>query len=66
MEGELTAGEFKFRANRGWAINWGYADGTTDYLKHDGGNIATDGGRFRVALKAKCDGGPATFTMTPL
>lgn len=65
-EGELTAGEFKFRANRDWAVNWGYADGTTAYLMHNGGNIATDGGRFRVALKAKCDGGPATFTMTPL
>lgn len=65
-EGTLTDGEFKFRANRGWAVNWGYADGTTAYLKHDGGNIQATAGNYKITLKAKCDGGPATFTITPL
>ena len=38
----LSAGEFKFRLNHDWGINWG---GTMDVLEHDGANLqlAADG-----------------------
>ncbi len=52
--GELTAGEFKFRANYGWDINWG---GTTDNLVQGGDNITiATAGTYTIKLKALCDG----------
>ncbi len=49
----FTAGEMKFRANDGWAINWG---GALDALVQDGGNIVVEAGTYDVKLYAWCDG----------
>lgn len=50
-EGQVTflaTGEYKFRANNEWAINFG---GALDNLVHDGGNVATPGaGTYNVKL----------------
>lgn len=49
----LTAGEFKFRANDGWDINWG---GTTDALKQGGDNLKIEeDGTYFIQLFAWCD-----------
>ena len=45
---ELAAGEFKFRANHDWAINWG---GSFDDLTQDGSNLSVaDAGTYKVQL----------------
>ncbi|MBR4534303.1 MAG: DUF5115 domain-containing protein [Bacteroidaceae bacterium] len=45
---ELAAGEFKFRANHGWDINWG---GSFDNLTQDGANLSvTEAGTYKVQL----------------
>ena len=45
---ELTAGEFKFRANHGWDINWG---GSFDDLSQDGANLSVaETGTYTVKL----------------
>ena len=45
---ELAAGEFKFRANHDWAINWG---GSFDDLSQDGPNLSvSDAGTYDVQL----------------
>ncbi|MCR4995140.1 MAG: SusF/SusE family outer membrane protein [Bacteroidales bacterium] len=45
---ELAAGEFKFRANHDWAINWG---GSFDNLTQDGGNLSVaEAGTYKVQL----------------
>lgn len=41
----LTAGEFKFRADNDWAINFGGADGR---LSQNGDNIKATAGNYRV------------------
>ena len=40
-------GEFKFRANHDWAINWG---GSTDALTQDGPNLSLDAGTYTFKL----------------
>lgn len=48
---ELKAGEIKFRANGGWAINLG-DDGANGTLEYNGANIAIgEPGRYDVRLK---------------
>ncbi len=53
--GALTTGEFKFRANKDWAISWG---GTAlDALTSNGGanlNIAADG-TYKITFAPNCD-----------
>ncbi len=45
---ELAAGEFKFRANHDWAINWG---GSFDNLTQDGANLSiAEAGTYKVQL----------------
>ena len=45
---ELAAGEFKFRANHDWAINWG---GSFDNLAQDGSNLSiSEAGTYKVQL----------------
>ena len=45
---ELAAGEFKFRANHDWAINWG---GSFDNLTQDGPNLSVaEAGTYKVQL----------------
>lgn len=45
---ELAAGEFKFRANHDWAINWG---GSFDHLAQDGSNLSiSEAGTYKVQL----------------
>jgi len=41
----LNDGEFKFRANHDWAINWG---GEPDNLVQDGPNIAVSAGKYLI------------------
>ena len=53
-EGDLTDGEFKFRADHGWAINWGL-DGANG-LCQDGNNIPATAGHYKIQLRAWCDG----------
>lgn len=43
---EVT-GEYKFRANHDWAINWG---GSEDNLEQDGANLSSDGGTHTYKL----------------
>lgn len=43
---EVT-GEYKFRANHDWAINWG---GSEDNLEQDGANLNSDGGTHTYKL----------------
>ncbi len=45
---ELAGGEFKFRANHDWAINWG---GSFDDLSQDGANLSVaEAGTYKVQL----------------
>ena len=45
---ELAAGEFKFRANHDWAINWG---GSFENLTQDGANLSiAEAGTYKVQL----------------
>ena len=50
--GEVT-GEYKFRANHDWAINWG---GTEDNLTQDGANLNSDGGTHTYKLYLTYEG----------
>ena len=50
--GEVT-GEYKFRANHDWAINWG---GTEDNLTQDGPNLSSDGGTHTYKLYLTYEG----------
>ena len=49
-----VSGEFKFRANHDWAINWG---GTTNELTQDGANLSIDAGTYTFKLYLSYDGG---------
>ncbi len=49
---EVT-GEYKFRANHDWAINWG---GTEDNLTQDGANLNSEGGTHTYKLYITYDG----------
>ena len=50
---DLTADEFKFRANDGWDINWG---GTTDNLTQDGPNLKiAAAGKYFIQFWALCE-----------
>ena len=49
----LKAGNFKFRANDGWDINWG---GTADNLVQNGSDIAVDAGTYDIKLYAWANG----------
>lgn len=51
--GEVS-GEYKFRANHDWAINWG---GTEDNLTQDGANLSSDGGTHTYKLYITYEGG---------
>lgn len=46
---DLTAGQFKFRANDDWAVNLGNKD-TTSILVQDGQNINIGGGSYLIRL----------------
>jgi len=46
---DLTAGQFKFRANDDWAVNLGNKD-TTSILIQDGDNINIGGGSYLIRL----------------
>ena len=51
---ELAAGEFKFRANHGWDINWG---GSFDNLNQGGANLSVaEAGTYKVQLFLSYDG----------
>jgi starch-binding outer membrane protein SusE/F len=55
----LIAGEFKFRANDGWAINLG---GTTTSLTQDGPNISVaEAGNYTINLYLTATGGTYTI-----
>ena len=47
-------GEYKFRANHDWAINWG---GSEDSLTQDGANLNGDGAEHTFKLYLTYDGG---------
>jgi hypothetical protein len=49
---EVT-GEYKFRANHDWAINWG---GSEDDLTQDGANLNSDGGSHTYKLYISYEG----------
>ena len=50
---DLAAGEFKFRANHDWAINWG---GAFDNLTQDGSNLSVPAaGSYIVRLFISCE-----------
>jgi hypothetical protein len=52
--GPLVAGEFKFRANKGWSLNLG---GTFGSLKQDGSNLKIDAdGNYTIVLTPTYDG----------
>lgn len=58
----LQAGEFKFRANHDWAVNWG---GSFDNLTQGGGNLSVaETGAYIVRLFLS-DEAPAHCTVTP-
>ena len=50
---DAVSGEYKFRANHDWAINWG---GTVDNLVQDGANLSSDGGTQTFKLYITYDG----------
>ena len=50
--GEVT-GEYKFRANHDWGINWG---GSEDNLTQDGANLNSDGGTHTYKLYISYEG----------
>ena len=50
---DLTADEFKFRANDDWAINWG---GSEDNLTQDGANLKiTEAGKYFIQFFPLCE-----------
>ena len=50
---DAVSGEFKFRANHDWGINWG---GSIDNLTQDGANLTLDGGTHTFKLYLSYDG----------
>jgi starch-binding outer membrane protein SusE/F len=59
------SGGFKFRANKGWTLNYGPTDGK---LVQDGGNISAPGGvagNYKVVLNLS-ESGNYTYTLTKL
>jgi hypothetical protein len=42
-----VSGEYKFRVNHDWAINWG---GSEDNLVQDGGNLTIEAGTYKFQL----------------
>lgn len=62
-EGKLAAGEFKFRADKGWTLSWGTgAAGLTS----NGGNIKLDAeGTYKVTFAPRCDE-KGTYTIEPV
>ena len=44
---DLVSGEYKFRANHDWAINWG---GTENDLVQDGANLSIEAGTYKFQL----------------
>ena len=53
-EGKLAAGEFKFRADKDWTLNWG--NGTNGLTSKDGGNIKLDAdGTYKITFAPRCD-----------
>ena len=44
---DQVSGEYKFRANHDWAINWG---GTAEALAQDGANLTLDAGTYTFKL----------------
>lgn len=50
-----VSGEFKFRANHAWDINWG--GDSFDELKQDGANLSIDAGTYKFQLYLTYDGG---------
>lgn len=63
-EGKLAAGEFKFRADKGWTLNWG--NGTNGLTSKDGGNIKLDAdGTYKITFAPRCDE-MCTYTIEPV
>jgi hypothetical protein len=58
---EMTAGEYKFRANHDWAISWG---GAVDALTaQDGANLSIEAGTYTFSLQPNANGvGTVTIT----
>ena len=52
---DQVSGEFKFRANHDWAINWG--GDSFDTLTQDGANLSIDAGTYNFKLYPTYDGG---------
>lgn len=50
---DAVSGEFKFRANHDWGINWG---GSVDNLAQNGANLTLDGGTHTFKLYLSYDG----------
>ena len=50
---DAVSGEFKFRANHDWAINWG---GTENDLSQDGANLNLEAGTYKFQLYLSCAG----------
>ena len=50
---DAVSGEYKFRANHDWAINWG---GSVDNLTQGGANLTIDGGTHTFKLYLSYDG----------
>lgn len=63
-EGKLAAGEFKFRANKDWILNWG--NGAARLTSKEGSNInlATEG-TYKVTFAPRCDE-KGTYTIEPV
>ena len=58
----MTAGEFKFRANNAWTLNFG---GPADAMGYDGPNLSVDvGGSYMVKLDLS-NPRQYTYTLTP-
>ena len=57
----FTTGEFKFRANGDWDINFG---GALDNLVINGSNLEVEAGTYNVVLTLVCPG-EYTATLTP-
>jgi len=49
-----VSGEFKFRANHDWAINWG---GDTEAMTQDGANLSIEAGTYNFKFYPTYDGG---------
>jgi hypothetical protein len=59
LTANLTAGEFKFRANADWGVNLG---GTPSNLTFGGGNITVaEAGNYTIKLFPRADGGTYTI-----